>query len=54
MDEMKTDQIIAELFALVRLLIERQAAVPADVVQRLAALESWRAGVEAVWPNKEV
>ncbi len=49
---MKPEQVIAELFALVRLLIERQGGAPADVVARLAALENWRAGVEAVWKER--
>jgi hypothetical protein len=46
----KTDQIIAELFSLLRLLLERQASPQPDVIARLAALESWRVQVESVWP----
>lgn len=49
---MKTDkEVIAELLAIIRLLI--QGSQDAALVARVAQLESWRVGVEAVWPNKE-
>jgi hypothetical protein len=46
---MKPEQVIAELFSLLRLLIERQA--PTGLEQRIAALEQHKAAVEAQWPQ---
>lgn len=47
---LKSDKdVIAELLAIIRLLI--QGHENAEVASRLAALESWRSGVEAVWPQ---
>lgn len=46
---MKTDQIIAELFALLRLLIDR--TTDADLAERMARLEQWKADTERVWPQ---
>jgi len=45
----KTDQIIAELFALVRLLIERSG--DQGLAARVAVLEQYKADTEKVWPQ---